>query len=305
MKRILLTIIIIIFILGIIFLLNKRVTTLSQTTGKIHVAASFYPLYFFASQIGGDKADVVNITPAGAEPHDFDPSAQDVARIESGNMLVLNGGVEAWGNKIQNNLKGTNVKVIVAGEQLLTKQLTENGETMKDPHVWLNPALAKIEVANITNGFVLIDPKNTAYYKNNEQQLDQKLDQLDEQYKQGLQSCQGKDIITSHAAFAYMAERYGLHQVAIAGLSPDAEPSAKQLADVVSFAKQNHIKYIFFESLVSPKLSQTIANEIGAKTLVLDPIEGISDNDIKQGKNYFTVMKSNLQSLQEALQCSQ
>jgi zinc transport system substrate-binding protein len=187
---------------------------------------------------------------------------------------------------------------------LLSKQLTEKGQTMKDPHVWLNPQLAKNEVRRITDGYISIDPTNTMFYQENEKALDDKLDQLDSEYKEGLANCQNKDIITSHAAFAYLAEQYGLNQVAISGLSPDEEPSAQQLADVANFARKNNVRYIFFESLVSPKLSETIASEIGAKTMVLDPIEGLSDDDIKQGKNYFTVMEDNLKNLQTALQCS-
>ncbi len=273
------------------------------TNKKVQVSTSFYPLYYFASQIAGDKADIKNITPSGSEPHDYDPSTQDIAHIESGNMLILNGGVEAWGGKIQDNLKGTKVTIVTAGEGLLTKQLTENGQTAQDPHVWLDPILAKQEVAKITQGFQSVDPSNSSYYADNEKKLDSKLDQLDQDYKQGLANCTQKDIITSHAAFGYLGARYGLNQVAIAGLSPDAEPSSQQLADVVNFAKAHNVKYIFFESLVSPKLSDTIATEVGAKTMVLDPIEGISDDDIKSGKDYYTVMQDNLKNLRIALEC--
>ena len=184
-----------------------------QNDKKLKVSASFYPLYFVSSQIGGGKSTVHNITPAGAEPHDYDPSTQDIANIEKGDMLVINGGVEAWGDKIKDNLKGTNVKVVVAG----------NGETVKDPHAWLNPDLARQEVEKITEEYIAIDPTNANYYKNNQSNLDKKLDELDAKYKAGLVNCQSRDIITSHAAFAYLAERYGLNQVAISGLSPDED----------------------------------------------------------------------------------
>lgn len=304
MNKILLIIILLVLLGGGFYLVNQRHNTLGSN-GKLQVYASFYPLYFFATQIAGDKADIHNITPAAAEPHDYDPTAQDIANIEKGNMLILNGGVEAWGDKIKNNLKETNGEVVTAGEGLLTKQLTEEGETMRDPHVWLDPALAKKEAAKITEGFIKVDPANTATYQQNEKQLDAKLDQIDAEYKKGLANCQSKDIITSHAAFAYLASRYGLQQIAIAGLSPDAEPSAQQLADVANFAKKNNVKYIFFETLVSPKLSDTIAQEVGAKTLVLDPLEGIPQDEIKQGQNYFTIMNQNLHNLQTALQCTQ
>ncbi|HZE86842.1 MAG TPA: zinc ABC transporter substrate-binding protein [Methylomirabilota bacterium] len=304
MKKIFLILLIVILALGALVLVSKRNVAPSPKNGKLEVTASFYPLYFFVTQIGGDKVEVKNMTPAAAEPHDYDPTTQDIARIEKSNMLILNGGVEAWGDKIKDNLKGTNVTIVTAGEGLLTRKLIEEDKTAKDPHVWLDPQLAKKEVTKITEGFVKADPTNTSYYQTNEKNLDAKLDQLDTKYKQGLAACQQKDIITSHAAFGYLGQRYGLNQVAIAGLSPDEEPSTQQLTNVASFAKEHNIKYIFFESLVSPKLSDTIATEIGAKTLVLDPLEGISDDDMKQGKNYFTVMENNLKNLQQALACS-
>jgi zinc transport system substrate-binding protein len=284
------------------YLATARKTT-TVKSGKLAVSTSFYPLYYFTTQIAGNKADVINITPSGAEPHDYDPSAGDIAKIEKGNLLVLNGGVEAWGNKIADNLKGTNVQVVVAGQGLLTQQVEESGQNQIDPHVWLDPVLAKQEAHAIAEGFIKIDPANTAYYRQNENVLNTKLDSLDAEYKAGLADCQEKDIITSHAAFGYLATRYGLTQVTVTGLSPDAEPSAQQLADVVAFAKLHKVKYIFFEKLISPKLSDTVATEVGAKTLVLDPIEGVSGDDMKAGKNYYTIMQDNLKNLQTALSC--
>lgn len=238
---------------------------------------------------------MTNITPAGVEPHDYDPSTQNIARIESGDMLVLNGSLETWADKIKGNLKGTNIKIVIAGEGLFTKP--------QDPHIWLDPKLAKRQVKKITEGYAEIDPINGGYYQDNEKKLSQKLDELDNQFKEGLKSCRRKDMVTSHTAFAYLAGSYGLNQVAISGLSPDEQPPAQQLAKVAEFAKKENVKYIFFESLVSPKLSETIANEAGAQTLVLDPIEGLSDDDIKEGKDYFSLMQENLKNLQIALQC--
>ncbi len=295
---------IMVVLLGLFFIKSfKNQTNSSQNTKKLQITTSFYPLFFFTSQIVGGKGDVQNITPSGAEPHDYEPTAQDIARIERANLLILNGGVEAWGDKIKDNLKGTNTQIVVAGETLLSRDLTENGQTAKDPHVWLDPTLAKKEVEKITQAIDQADPNNKSFYDQNTKNLEDKLDQLDNEYKSGLSDCGSKDIITSHAAFGYLAQRYGLNQVSIAGLSPDEEPSAQALADVANFAKEHNVKYIFFEKLVSPKLSETIANEIGAKTLVLDPLEGLSDDDIKNGKDYFSVMRDNLANLQTALQC--
>lgn len=283
---------------GILLAGKVKNKTKVSNNNKVQVVASFYPLYFFASQIGGDKVEVTNITPSGAEPHDYEPTTQDVAKISTSNLLILNGHVEPWGDKV------TAPKTLVAGDGLTTKQLVEDGQTIVDPHVWLSPLLAKKEVAKIFQALIKIDPKDQNYFQANATHLDQKLDEIDQAYKHGLANCQQKDIITSHAAFGYLAAEYDLNQVPIAGLSPDEEPSAKQLADVANFAKSHNVKYIFFESLVSPKLSETIATEIGAKTLVLDPLEGVSDADIKQGRDYFTVMQDNLTNLQIALQCT-
>lgn len=302
------------FLLGFILMILLKVIFNKENTNnvkkqinknqKIQVTTSFYPLYFFASQIGGNKVEVQNITPVGAEPHDYEPTAKDIARIEKSNLLILNGvKLEAWGDKIKDNLKGSKVAVITVGNNIANQQVIEEGQSIQDPHVWLSPQLAKLEVKAILNGYIKIDSQNKGYYYENTNKLLTQLDELDKEFKLGLSTCKQSDIITSHSAFGYLGKAYGLNQVPISGLSPDEEPSSKQLVEVAKFAKDNNIKYIFFESLVSPKLSETIASEVGAKTLVLDPIEGISEGDMKAGKNYLTVMEDNLKNLKIALEC--
>ncbi len=302
------------FILGIILIsfvsyalktgIFKRATQPTVQNKKIQVVASFYPLYFFASQIGGDKADVSNITPAGAEPHDYEPSTQDIAHIERASVLILNGGgLEAWGDKVEEDLKGKNVEIVSAADGLVTQEVEEEGEVIKDPHVWLDPILARKEAQKIAQAFIKVDPANADFYEVNEKSLENKLDLLDQSFKAGLQSCQQKNIVTSHAAFGYIASRYGLKQVSISGLSPDQEPSPKQLADVAKFAKENNVKYIFFETLISPKLSETIAKEISAKTIVFNPLEGLTSDEQSAGKNYLSIQQDNLASLRVALEC--
>jgi len=285
------------------FILNKEQKPTVQSS-KLQVTASFYPLWFFSQQIGGEKATVINITPAGAEPHDYEPTAKDIAQIENSKLLIVNGaGLEAWGKNMQQNLHAKNTVILTVGEGLANQQVTEGGEHITDPHVWLSPPLALKIVDKIAQGFAQIDPMNTNYYQSNADTLKTELTNLDKEYRQGLSNCIEKTIITSHAAFGYLAAAYGLKQVSIAGLSPDAEPSAQQLAGIVKFAKAKKVKYIFFESLVSPKLSDTIADEVGAKTLVLNPLEGLSSEEISRGKNYFTEMRKNLTNLRMALQC--
>ncbi|MFZ2979333.1 MAG: zinc ABC transporter substrate-binding protein, partial [Candidatus Magasanikiibacteriota bacterium] len=266
----------------------------------------FYPLYFFASQIGGDKAQVINITPAGIEPHDYEPKAQDMAKIENSSLLILNGGgLESWGKNVEININPEHTKILTVGDGLLNRQITENGKESIDPHIWLSPEVSIKIVDKITEGFISVDFVNKDYYLANADILKERLSNLSLSYKQGLSNCVGKNIITSHTAFGYLAATYGFNQVSIAGLSPDAEPSTKQLVDIVKFAKLNNVKFIFFESLVSPKLSETIANEIGAQTLVLNPLEGLTADEVTQGKDYFSEMQNNLLNLEIALQCKQ
>ncbi|MCX6739082.1 MAG: zinc ABC transporter substrate-binding protein [Candidatus Parcubacteria bacterium] len=296
-----------IVVIGLLTLAIKHKGSVSVTSSdKIQVATSFYPLYFFSSQIGGDKANVVNITPSGGEPHDYEPTAQDIAEIENSKLLILNGGgLEAWGASIQKNINSNKTIIVTAGLGLTNQKVAEEGESITDPHVWLSPPLAEQIVDRIAAGFKQADPTNADYYEANAQTLKSQLADLDVSYKAGLASCAQKNIITSHAAFGYLATAYNLKQVPITGLSPDAEPSPKELADITQFARANNVKYIFFESLVSPKLSETIAHEIGAQTLVLNPIEGLTPDEVSAGKTYLTEMQNNLKNLKTALECKQ
>jgi zinc transport system substrate-binding protein len=293
---------VLILMFAVVMLFNFGATK-KTSNGKLQITASFYPMYFFASRIGGDKADVVSITPASAEPHDYEPTTQDLVGIGNSNMLVLNGGaLEAWGNKIKSQLPAT-VLVVTAGEGLANKQLNENGQTITDPHIWLDPILAKKEVAVIEKGFAKIDPKDSSYFQTNAKKLDGELDMLNIAYSHAFTNCVQKDFITSHAAFGYLGAQYGINQIAISGVSPDEEPSTQKMVEITNLVKAKNIKVIFFESLVSPKLSDTIANETGAKAMVLDPIEGLTKDEIANGQNYLTIMRQNLNNLQIALQC--
>ncbi|MDE1970601.1 MAG: zinc ABC transporter substrate-binding protein [Patescibacteria group bacterium] len=291
---------------GVFWLIAQHidVTSTHEQGGKVEVSTSFYPLAFFAQEIGGTYADVFNITPAGAEPHDYEPTAQDMARIERSALVVLNGGgLEAWSQNVQDNAS-KNTFVVVAGEGLTDQMLEENGHHETDPHVWLSPPLAVQMVQKISEGFIRVDPSHAEAYQKNTTALIVRLHMLDQAYHEGLAHCANQDIITSHAAFGYLARTYGLTQVPIAGLSPDAEPSANTLVQIASFAKQHNVHYIFFESLVSPKLANTLAQEVGATTLELNPLEGLTKEELQRGDNYFTIMERNLAQLQKALLCT-
>ncbi len=274
-----------------------------EAGGKVRVVTSFYPLYYLASRIGGDRASVVNVTPAGAEPHDYEPTAQDIAEMEDAKMVILLGGLESWGGRVAKNLDGDNTLVVNVGQDLMTDHMMEEGQNVADPHVWLSPVLAKQMVDHIAAAYLKADPADADAFRANADVLKNDLDSLDADYRKGLSSCEKKDIVTSHAAFGYLAKAYGLNQVPIAGLSPDAEPSPKELADIAAFVRKRKVGTIFFESLVSPKLADTVAAETGAKTSVLDPIEGLQQDSPAQGQDYLSVMRNNLANLRAALQC--
>ncbi len=286
-------IIIAVVVLTITALYFKTRSNLPQTTlssQKIPVVASFYPLAYFAEQIGGERISVTNITPSGAEPHDYEPTTTDLTNIAKSTLLISIGPIfESWQGKVVAN----NVL------QIATALPIENN----DPHVWLSPVLSKQIVTKITEALIEVSPENASYFETNKMNLLLKLSQLDEAFKKGLSRCTKHDIVTSHAAFGYIAHQYGFNQIAIAGLSPDEEPTPQKLTEITNLVREKNISYIFFESLVSPRLAQTIANETHAKTLVFNPLEGLTPEEIDRGTNYFSVQGENLINLRTALSC--
>jgi len=297
---------IMVLIVGLIAIAIRREEGDSPAGGgsRLSVTASFYPLYYFATRVGGENAAVSDITPPGAEPHDYEPTPRDIVQMSSSALLILNGaGLEAWGDKIRSDINPGRTRLVVAAEGLATRTLVENGETTTDPHVWLSPPLAAKMVGAIAAGFESADPAHAAGYHARADSLEADLAALDRDYRAGLHTCGVRDFVTSHAAFGYLAEAYDLHQVAIAGLSPDAEPSPKTLADLAGFVRTKGLRYIFFETLVSPRFARALAAETGAKTLVLDPLEGLLPEEAAGGENYISIMRRNLANLRIALQC--
>jgi zinc transport system substrate-binding protein len=271
---------------------------------KLQVVGTFYPLAHFAQRVGGDYVTVANITPAGAEPHDYEPTPQDIVKAYDTKVFVMNGGgVDTWAERIEPDLQAHGVLVVDMHQSIKLMTAPAGAETTMDPHIWLDPVLAEQEVQLICAALVQADPAHADVYNRNADAYVAQLQILDDEFKAGLSDCQLHDIVTSHAAFGYLARQYNLNQIAIAGLSPDAEPSIQQLAEIAQLTKQKNIKYIFFETLVSPKLSQTIATEVGAQTIAFNPLEGLTDVEISSGQTYLTEMRGNLASLRVALQC--
>jgi zinc transport system substrate-binding protein len=271
---------------------------------KLSVYASFYPMYDFALKIGGNKADVVNMIPAGTEPHDWEPTAADIAGLEEADIFIFNGaGIEHWAEDVLESLQNKDLIAVEASKNIsLMEDQHEDESEEFDPHVWLSPLNAKKEMENIKKVFTQADPDNKDYYEANYNKYAAEFDALDEEYKDTLNAVPNKDVIVAHQAFGYLCSAYDLNQVPIEGLAPDSEPDPARVSEIIEFAKEHKVKVIFFEDLVSPKVSETIADAINAKTDVLNPIEGLSSEQLKAGDDYFSSMRQNLQSLKAALE---
>jgi len=170
-----------------------------------------------------------------------------------------------------------------------------------DPHVWLDPTLAQQQVRNIQGALEKADPERKDNYRANADAYIAKLQELDRKFKDELDGAKRKEFVTQHAAFGYLAKAYGLTQIPISGLSPEQEPSPEQMAKVVELAKEHGVTTIFFETLVDPKVAQAIAEEIGAATDVLNPLEGLTEEDIAAGLDYLGIMSNNLAALAKSL----
>lgn len=266
-------------------------TTQTDEKEKIQVYTSFYAMYDFTCRIAGDSADVYNMCPPGSEPHDFEPTASDMAKLTDADVFIYNGmGMEHWTDSITETLNGSDVIITEASEGV--PSLTEN----YDPHVWLDPENAAKEYENIANALILADPDNRGYYTARLDEVLADLDKLDNDYKSAISGFRSHNIITSHEAYMNLCDAYGLIQLAVNGVDNSEDPTPTRMAEIEDFIKANDIKYVFTEPLSTSKIIQTIADDTGCEILTLDPFEGSTEN-----KDYFTVMYENLDALKTAL----
>ena len=267
---------------------------------QLKVLASFYPLYEFTKIIGGEKIDVSIIIPSGIEPHDWEPTIQDLQKMQNSDMIVINGvGLEPWITK----LVSVNPDILIVdtsnGIPLLEKNKDIfNNQIQNDPHVWLDPVLAKKQIQNIANGLIKIDPQNADYYQENADRYNAKLNLLDNKIRNELSICMKKDFLAFHDAFSYFAREYGLNQNTIIGVNPNEEPTAVILQQIIQKSQNLDLHVIFTEEAVNPRVSEVIADEIGAKILILSPIEIYEKNS-----DYIKRMEQNLSNLKKEL-CS-
>ena len=264
------------------------------------VVATIYPLWEFARQVAGDRAEVVSLVPAGVEPHDWEPAPRDVSQVQRASVFVHTGtDLDGWAEKLLADL--TERRGVVVNARGGLSVLTMGGIT--DPHVWLDPTLARVQVLAIAGGLEQADPAGRAVYAENAKAFIARLDALDLEFAAGLAECARREVVTSHAAFAYLARRYRLTQVPVMGISPEAEPSPADLAAIVRTARRLKVTHVFYETLVSPRLAETLSRELGATPLPLNPIEGVSPAEAAAGTGYLELMRANLANLRTALGC--
>lgn len=270
--------------------------------GKPLVVASFFPMYDFARQVAADRAQVISLVPPGVHGHDWEPSPQDVAQVRRARVFVYNGaGFEPWADKLIKEAAGSATVVVAASAGLTVARTGADGST--DPHVWLDPVLAKGEVEAIRAALERSDPAGKSAYEAKAAAYADRLADLDGRFDAGLRDCARREVVVSHAAFGYLTRRYRLEQIAVTGLAPQAEPSPAALAAIVRTARERKVTAIFVEPLVSPKLAETLAREVGVRLLTLDPIEGVTRKEAAEGTGYIELMARNLQSLREGLGC--
>ena len=279
-------------------------------SGKPLVVASFYPLYEFSRQVAGARAEVKSLVPPGVEPHDWEPSPQDVAEVQRARLFVYNGaGFEQSADRLLAQLEGKATVVVnsTGAIELLraapAHQDHARGSTATDPHVWLDPVLAQSQVEAIRAGLERMDPAGKSEYEANARRFTGELAALHTAFEAGLRDCAQRTLIVSHAAFTYLAKRYRLTPIPVMGVTPEAEPSPADLAAVVRVARREKARYVFFETLVSPRLAETLAREVGARTLVLNPVEGLTKEEAAAGKDYLALMRENLANLRTGLDC--
>ncbi|MGA9841067.1 MAG: zinc ABC transporter substrate-binding protein [Nitrososphaeraceae archaeon] len=282
---------------------TTSVISLTNNTSKIKVIASFFPIYEFVKKVGGDEVDASVLIPIGAEPHDFDPTIQQIQNAQSAAAVVYNGaGMETtWINKVNPKFAIDSSK----GINLLSSN-DPKIHAPTDPHIWLDPVLAIHQVENIRDGLIKVDPNNAVYYKNNAQNFIRQLKSLDTAIRGNLSSsnCAKRDFIAFHNAFSYFAKEYGLKQHSIQGLTPEGEILPQRLVEVVQLAKKTGINVIYSEDLIDPRSAQAIAAEIpNGKVMVLSPTEGIKPQEQQQGIGYLAKMYQDLSALEQGLQC--
>ncbi|MFX3623326.1 MAG: metal ABC transporter substrate-binding protein [Ectobacillus sp.] len=284
-------------------------------SGSLQVYTTIYPLQFFTEQIGGNQVSVKSIIPPGTEAHSFEPTQKTMVNIAKGDMFIYSGtGMEGFANKVVKVAEGEKVFVVKAAKGINLIEANEaqsdeeehgehhEEESDMDPHIWLDPARAIQMSENIKEALVQLKPDSKEYFEQNYNVLKQRLESLDQEFKEVAGKASRKEFVVSHSAYGYWEDAYGLKQIGISGLSPTDEPSQQKLKEIIQIVKERNISYIFFETNLSNKVANVVKNETGANVLTLHNLETLTTAEIKNKEDYFTIMTNNISSLQKALQ---
>jgi zinc transport system substrate-binding protein len=290
--------IIIIVSAAVIYLLSPAPPA---TSGKMQVVTSFFPMYDFSRNVGGDKVEVSLLVPVGVEVHDWEPKTDDIQKVLSAEVFVYNGlGIEPWIDALKEAASSSQVIFIETSEGLAAELLTY-AEGGTDPHIWLDPIIARHQVEKILEGFKQADPENADYYESNAKQYQAKLDELDTEIRGALTAYTRKEFIAFHEAFSYFAKRYGLTQIYLLPRGQE-EPSPSDVVTVIETAKAKNITVIYAEPLSDTILAEEVALQIpNGRVLILDPAEEVPLTDIEAGKDYLSIMRQNVKNLEEGL----
>jgi zinc transport system substrate-binding protein len=277
--------------------------------GKIKIVTTLFPLYDMAKKIGADKAAVSLLVPPGVEPHTFEPKPTDIVRINEADIFVYTGKfMEPWAEDIIKGVISKKLIVVDAskGTRMIPAVFHDEDETAGalDPHIWLDFDNAKIMVRNIAQALETRDSADKAFFAQKAYDYNRKLTDLDAVFQRALHTCKKKEIVYGgHYAFGYWAKRYGLRYLAAQGVSPNAEPTAKDLARLVEQIKKNNIKYVFYEELTSPKIAETIARETHAKLLLLNAAHNLTKDQFERDVTFLGILKADLENLKIGLEC--
>lgn len=278
----------------------------ADQANDVRIVTSIYPLYEFAARLASNPATVRNLVPVGAEPHHWEPTALDLALVRQADLFAYNSPeFEQWAKKIVDGLPAGRPIVVETAQGMQVRghaHGADQGDQL-DPHVWLDPLLAKEQARRIASAMAQLAPDEEAILYERLADLEADLDELHHEYEKTLGQCRRRTLIVSHDAFSYLAARYDLEVLSAAGLSPEVEPSPARMAELIQLAKEQKIRVIFFESLVSPRVATSLANSLGAEVRVLHPLEGLSKEESRRGETYFSLMRSNLDNLRYALEC--
>lgn len=294
----------------------------AASTHRLRIVTTFYPVYDFTKAVVGNKASVSVLIPAGTEPHDFEPTAREMARMSRADMVIYTTKYMApWIDALRPSLRDDHTTLVAAGkgvplistrdemdaqDALLVQEHRQEagyfgGGGAKDPHIWLDPVNAITMVRNIERVVCQKDPPNAAYYRQNARRYIRQLHGLDRKYRRAFAGCHSRTFITQHAAFGYLARRYGLHQITIAGISDNEEPSPQRLALLHQYIQRTHTPVLFVEADASQKIARVLAHDTQVQVRPLNPLESLTTTEIRHGANYLTVMRANLQELKHVI----